>query len=148
MKQFITVLLITATFLVTGCSRHQENEYDGRTYTRVKEVRTGEVIDHRFVRVTDDGRGSFLGALVGAVLGSTMGRGSGKALMTIGGGVAGSVVGSEAGKANAEELTVALDNGGTVVVVVKGEGVYMIGDRVRIVLDGDIVETVTRIPDR
>lgn len=148
MKKVITVLFVGLILLLSGCARHQGYEYEGRSYTQLKEVRTGEVIDQRFVVVTDDGKGTFLGALVGGVLGSTMGGGKGKVLTTIGGGVLGGVVGSEAGKANAEELTVALDSGEVVVVVVKGAGNFLIGDRVRIVMSGRNVETVTRIPNR
>lgn len=146
-KTLITVLAVSA-LLVTGCARHQGYEYDARTYSQVKELRTGTVIDHRYVMVRDDGKGSFFGALFGAILGSTIGAGEGRGLATIGGTIAGSMVGSELGRANAEELTIELDGGEVIVVVVKGGNAFLPGDRVRIVLDGYDVATVTRIPDR
>lgn len=147
MKTFV-LAVAAVTLLMSGCARHQGTEYEGRTYDQIKKVETGTVIDHRYVIVKDDGTGRFLGALVGAVLGSTMGGGEGKRLTLVGGGILGGVIGSEAGKANAEELTVEVDSGETVVVVVKGDSGFLIGDRVRIVEDGNKVATVHRIPNR
>lgn len=148
MKTFIAVSVLAFSLLYSGCARQQGPEYDGRSYSQMKQVREGEVIEHRYVIVRDDGSGRFLGALIGAVLGSTMGGGEGKRLTLVGGAILGGVVGNEAGKANAEELTVALDNGRTVVVVVKGNNNFLVGDRVRIVKDGNTVASVQRIPNR
>jgi outer membrane lipoprotein SlyB len=147
-RSFFIPFLAAVTLLVTGCARHQGYEYEARSYSQVKEVRIGTVIEHRYVFVRDDGQGTFFGALFGAILGSKMGAGEGRGLATIAGGIAGGVVGSELGKANAEELTVELDNGEVIVVVVKGGNAFLVGDRVRIVLDGYDVATVTRIPFR
>jgi outer membrane lipoprotein SlyB len=147
MKRSFLILFAAVALLVTGCARHQGYEYEARTYSYVKEVRTGTVIDHRYVLVRDDGKGTFFGALFGAILGSNMGRGAGRDLATVAGGIAGGVVGSELGKANAEELTVELDGGEVIVVVVKGGNAFLVGDRVRIVLDGRDVATVTRLPN-
>ncbi len=147
MKSTILLTIIAASLLMTGCARHQGTEYEGRTYSQIKEVSEGTVIAHRYVIVKDDGSGRFLGALVGAVLGSTMGGGEGKRLTVVGGGILGGVIGSEAGKANAEELTVELDSGRTVVVVVKGDSDFLVGDRVRIVKDGNTASAVHRLPN-
>ncbi len=147
MKQAVMLLLVAAALLMSGCARHQGYEYDARSYSHVQELRTGTVIDHRYVMVSDDGKGSFFGALFGAILGSNMGRGAGRDLATVAGAIAGGVVGSELGRANAEELTIELDNGEVIVVVVKGGNAFLVGDRVRLVLDGYDVATVTRIPN-
>ena len=145
----VRIFAFTAALLLVlaGCAQPRGTEYDGRSYDRIKEVETGTVVDHRYVIVSDDGTGRFLGALVGAVLGSTMGGGEGRRLALVGGGILGGGIGSEAGKANAEELTVELDRGGTVVVVVKGDSGFLVGDRVRIIEDGVRAATVRRIPN-
>lgn len=148
MKSLIVVFITVTALLYTGCAHQQGPEYDGRSYNQMKQVREGEVVAHRYVVVQDDGSGRFLGALIGAVLGSTMGGGEGRRLTLVGGAILGGVVGNEAGKANAEELTVALDNGRTVVVVVKGNNAFLVGDRVRIIKDGNTVASVQRIPNQ
>lgn len=148
MKTFFFAVAVALALLLSGCARQQGTAYDGRSYDRIKEVEIGTVIEHRYVIVQDDGSGRFLGALIGAVLGSTMGGGEGRRLTLVGGAILGGAVGSEAGRANAEELTVELDSGGVVVVVVKGDSHFLIGDRVRIVEDGNRVATVQRIPNR
>jgi outer membrane lipoprotein SlyB len=58
------------------------------------------------------------------------------------GGLAGGYAGSEIAKANAQELTVALDNGENVVVVIKGNEIQK-GERVQIIKDGNKVASVT-----
>jgi len=95
-------------------------------------AQTGVITDARAVAIKDEGNGSFLGAIVGAVVGSTMGRGNGAVLMTLGSGLLGSYVGNEIGKSNAQELSVDLDAGQSVVVISKGTQ-YRIGQRVKIV---------------
>jgi outer membrane lipoprotein SlyB len=52
--------------------------------------------------------------------------------MTLGSGLLGSYVGNEIGKSNAQELSVNLDEGQSVVVISKGTQ-YRIGQRVKIV---------------
>jgi outer membrane lipoprotein SlyB len=148
MKGLLFSAIAITALLLSGCARQQGPTYEGRTYSQIKEVRDGEVIAHRYVIVKDEGGGTFIGALVGTVLGSTMGSGRGKRLTTVGGAILGGVIGSEAGKANAEELTVALDNGRTVVVVVKGDSRFLVGDRVRIIKDGNCAASVQRLPNR
>ena len=137
---------LSALLLLAGCSARQGAEYDGRTYRQIKQYVVGTVVDEKPVMISDNGTGVFLGALVGAVLGSTVGRGSGKTLATLGGGLGGAYVGGEAGKANAEELTVRLDSGQDIVVVVKGQQQFLPGDRVKIIKDGNMVERVERLP--
>ena len=78
------------------------------------------------------------------MLGSTVGKGSGTTLAMLGGGLAGGYAGSEIGKANATELTVALDNGGHIVAVVKGKHIE-VGDRVKIIKDGNKASEVSKI---
>jgi len=62
------------------------------------------------------------------VLGSAGGNGNG--IASLGGGLAGYYAGSQVGKANGDELTVKLDNGDNIVIVVKGNR-FRVGDRIK-----------------
>jgi len=137
---------LAVLLLLGGCASRQGAEYDASTYRQIKQYVIGTVVDEKPVMISDNGSGLFVGALVGAVLGSTVGRGSGKTLATLGGGLAGAYVGSEAGKANAQELTVRLDDGSHIVVVSKGENAFLPGDRIKIIKQGNTVERVERLP--
>jgi len=146
MKKMI-IAALSALLLFGGCALRHGAEYDGRTYRQIKQYMVGTVVDEAPVRISDNGSGSFIGALVGAVLGSTVGRGSGRTLATLGGGLAGAYVGGAAGQSNAQELTVRLDDGRDIVVVSKGENVFLPGDRIKIIRQGNTVERVERIPN-
>ena len=139
---FILVVLL----LMSGCATNVGPEYSGKDYNQIKHYEEGIVVGAKPVVVTDSGTGTFLGALIGTVLGSTVGRGSGTTLAMLGGGLAGAYAGSEIAKANATELTVELDNGDNIVVVVKGKNIVA-GDRVRIVKDGNRASEVSKIDE-
>ena len=143
MKTLISVSFV-ALLILGGCATNQGPTYDGRSYNQIKRYETGVVIDARPVVISDTGTGTFLGAITGAVLGSTIGRSYGKTLAVLGGGLAGAYAGGEIAKSNGTELTVELDNGENVVVVVKGNEI-MTGDRVKIVKNGSKVDSVYRI---
>ena len=135
---------LVSILLFTGCATNSGPEYDGNSYSQIKKVDTGVVIKSRPVTIKDDGTGKFLGAVVGAVLGSTVGHNSGKTLAVLGGGLAGGYAGNEIGKSNALELTIELDSGETIVVVVKHNNIIA-GDRVRVIKDGNKASQVDRI---
>ena len=148
MKKSITSIIFLALVsipFISGCATNDGPEYSGSSYDSIKRFNIGHVVAERPVVVKDGGGGMFLGAIIGAVLGSTMGGGNGSTLMALGGGLAGGYAGSEIAKANAQELTVDLDTGETVVVVVKGDDVYFIGDRIKIIKDGNKVANVERL---
>jgi len=132
-----------AVFLLSGCATNNGPEYNGSNYSQIKHFQIGTIISEKPVVITDSGAGKFLGAIIGAVLGSTIGQGNGSTLAALGGGIAGSYAGSEIAKANADELTVELDNGEQIIVVVKGKN-YEIGDRIKIVKDGNNASQVYR----
>lgn len=144
MMKSIYILLASVIFFA-GCATNEGPQYDGKNYNQIKRYEIGTVIAERPVVISDDGSGKFLGALIGAVLGSTIGSSSGKVLATLGGGLAGGYIGSEAGKANGAELTVELDSGEHIVVVVKGHKHFVSGDRVKIIKDGNKVAQVDKI---
>ncbi|QOP44952.1 glycine zipper 2TM domain-containing protein [Sulfurimonas paralvinellae] len=144
MKKFLTASSIIAMLILSGCATNSGPEYDGSSYREIKTYEIGTVRNVRPVVVSDSGTGTFLGAIVGTVIGSTMGGGRGTALTTLAGGLVGAYAGNQAGKANASELSVMLDDGRDIVVVVKGSG-YSIGDRVKIIKDGKKVDQVYKI---
>ncbi|EQB40380.1 hypothetical protein M947_00865 [Sulfurimonas hongkongensis] len=136
---------VLSLFLLVGCATNKGPLYDGSSYKQMKRIEIGRVIKQRPVVISDNGTGTFLGAVVGAVLGSTVGRGSGTTLAMLGGGLAGGYAGKEIGKANGAELTVELESGEMVVVVVKGSDFIAVGDRVKIIKDGNKVAQVDKI---
>jgi len=140
----IIALSVVVTLLLVGCADRGVPEYNGANYNVIKRYDVGTVIDERAVVISDDGSGGFFGSLIGAVVGSTIGRGRGSVLATLGGGIIGHYAGKEIEKANAQELTVQLDDGRNVVVVVKGRE-YRKGDRIKIIKDGNRVAQVERL---
>jgi len=145
MKKSIYIIF-ASILLFSGCATNTGPEYDGKNYNQIKKYEIGTVIKSRPVVITDDGSGKFFGALVGTVLGSLVGRSSGKTLAMLGGGIGGYYAGGEIAKANGEELTVELDNGENIVVVIKGNR-FNAGDRVKIIKDGNKVAEVDKITE-
>jgi len=135
---------LTVFLMLSGCAATNEPEYNGATYQEIKTYEIGTVESVRHVVVSDNGTGTFVGALVGTVLGSTMGEGNGNVLATLAGGLGGAYAGSQVNKANAQELSVKLDNGAHIVVVAKGKK-FLVGDRVKIIKEGNRVDQVYRI---
>ncbi|MDH4944695.1 glycine zipper 2TM domain-containing protein [Sulfurimonas sp. C5] len=140
MKSILYGSLLTC-MIFSGCATNQGPEYDGKSYNQIKTYELGTVTSVRPVVISDDGTGTFIGAIVGTVLGTTLGGGRGTTLTTLAGGLGGAYVGSEVGKANASELFIDLDNGQDIVTVVKGKG-YNVGDRVQVIKAHGKVEQV------
>jgi len=140
-----TVIAATiVTLLFSGCASSNGPEYDGSTYQEIKKFETGRVEGVRHVVISDNGAGTFIGALTGAIIGSTMGQGNGSTLASLAGGLGGAYVGSEINKANAQELSVKLDNGEHIVVISKGKE-FEVGDRVKIIKNGNRVDQVYKL---
>ena len=144
MKKIFLASSATIMLILSGCTATNAPEYNGNTYQEIKTYEIGTVESVRPVVISDNGTGTFLGAIVGTVLGSMVGEGRGSALATLAGGLGGAYVGNQAGKANASELSVRLDNGEHVVVVVKGKK-FLVGDKVKIIKDGNRADQVYRI---
>ena len=138
------VSVLTGMMLLSGCATNEGPEYSGTNYDQIKHYEIGVITQERPVVITDDGSGAFFGAIVGAVLGSTIGSGNGSTLAALAGGVGGYYAGKEIGKANGDELTVKLENGQSVVIVVKGKHLT-IGDKIKIIRDGSKIAQVDKI---
>jgi len=144
MKKIFLASSATIMLILSGCTATNAPEYNGNTYQEIKTYEIGTVESVRPVVISDNGTGTFLGAIVGTVLGSMVGEGRGSALATLAGGLGGAYAGNQAAKANASELSVRLDNGEHVVVVVKGKK-FLVGDKVKIIKDGNRADQVYRI---
>lgn len=144
--KYLISLLATSLLIFSGCAKNTGPEYDGQSYQQIKRYEIGTVTKSRPIIITDDGTGKFIGTLVGAVLGSMVGSNRGKILAMLGGGLGGHYAGAELGKANGEELSVELDNGEDVVIVLKGNR-FFAGDRIKIIRDGGKVAQVERLAE-
>lgn len=143
MNKFISASVVILLIL-TGCATNKGPEYSGQDYNQIKGYEIGVVQEVRPVVISDSGTGTFLGAIIGTVVGSTMGRGNGNTLATLAGGLIGGYAGNEIGKANAQELSVELESGDQIIVVAKGNNIA-VGDRVKIIKDGNKVDQVYKI---
>jgi len=142
MKYIGLSVLVALSLAMNGCATGAPGATVSSSATEyVSTADVGTVKSVRYVKVKDSGAGALVGAAVGAVLGHQVGKGRGKDLATLGGGLAGAYVGNQAASANAQELTVKLDKGQTVVVVAKGTGFYP-NERVRIIRQGNKVVNV------
>jgi outer membrane lipoprotein SlyB len=143
MKRYMYAGLVSllGSFLFIGCATQGAQEFDANSVNYELNYQTGTVEHIRLVAIKDNGTGSFVGAITGAILGSMIGHGRGSTLAALGGGLGGAYVGKEVAKANAQELSVVLDNGRSVVVIAKGER-FRVGQRVRIVKKGGRVYSV------
>ncbi len=109
-------------------------------------VQTGRVTSVRFVKIEGGNQfGAIAGAVAGGVLGSNIGQGkASNQAGAIGGAAAGAALGSHLqqrmGSRQGMEVTVQLDQGGSVAVVQeinpKNPSTFHVGDRVRVIDSG------------
>lgn len=141
-KSFSTYFLALIFFfglLTAACApRPSGRVYRGYESQRSYSVYYGTIIELREVTISGEnsGAGTVLGGIAGGVIGSTIGRGSGRALATLGGALAGAAAGTLVEQENnirpGLEITIELDNGQLLAVVQENDGLYRVGDRVRL----------------
>lgn len=130
-------------FIFVGCETSSQGS---KTYTRAQaqqqmEVYTGTVLNVAKVTIEPEetGGGAAIGGIAGSVAGSTVGSGRGSKLATVAGSLAGAAVGSSVEQKTRTkaglELEVELDNGRIMVVVQEEDDAFVIGDRVRVLVD-------------
>ena len=141
MNKLIIILFSITTLTLAACASNGINEVNPGATEYLMNYKDGIVSEIKPVVIKDAGTGGFLGAITGAVIGSTMGGGRGSALTTLGGGLLGAYTGNEAGKSNAQELTVKLNNGDSVITITKGQK-FSVGQHVRIVTEDNRVVSV------
>ena len=136
--RFAAALLAVALF--QGCASSGYQSVPRSTAGRVQTVDTGTVVAVN--SVTIDGEKTILGTTGGGIIGSAVGQtvaksNDGRILAGAVGAVAGAVVGREVEEAltrkRAQEVTVNMDDGRTVVVVQEvQEPAFIVGDRVKV----------------
>ena len=143
MKKRTVIFSAVATVMIgfSGCATQGLPTVEPSATRQVASYDVGTIQSIRYVAVKDNGVGTLVGAGIGAVLGHMVGKGHGRDLATLGGGLAGAYVGNQVAAANAQELTVRLSNGRHVVVISKGTQ-FQVGQRVRIVRQGDRIVSV------
>ena len=142
MKKLTNLFLTMMVLVLAGCANNNDVvEVDSNAVGRLQTYKTGVISSIKHVVIKDDGDGSTIGMISGAVLGAVLFKGSAGAVAAVAGGVAGHYAGKDLGKSNGQELTVALDGGGSVVTITKGHK-FEDGQHVRIVMEGNKVTEV------
>ncbi len=122
-----------------GCVSQSYQSVPRSSSGKMQTVNSGTVVATRTVVI--EGEAGYLGrtsgAIMGSAIGQTAGKGSGRTLAAAGGAVVGGIVGGmvekELSKKVAQELTVDLDDGQTVVVVQETKDIgFVEGDRVSV----------------
>ena len=146
MKNAVKILTVVSLtlFLVAGCASSRS----GTSYTRDQACKTQTVyrgtveqVDAVQIEGTKSPWGAIVGGALGAAVGSSIGSGWGQVVGgtvgAVGGGLAGAAVEEEVTKRDGLEITVALDNGNTVVIVQEADVLFRVGDRVRVLTGPD-----------
>ena len=139
-KAACAVLLALA---LCACSTKTTKSYNDGDVRQLHGVYTGTVLDATDITVTEDPSlvGPIVGGVAGGVVGSFFGAGTGNALAVLGGAAAGAMIGGAEDmgqrKYPALQLTIELENGGTVMVVQAHDDYFVRGDRVRMVITGE-----------
>ncbi len=139
-KTILGAVGILLLLLVSGCaSGGGYATVSNKTAGTAQTLDMGTVIATRHVKIEGQSSnlGLYGGGIMGSAVGSTVGRGSGAVLASAGGAVVGAVVGQKIEKALtaqiAQEMTIELDDGRTLVVVQKlQEPEFYSGDRVSV----------------
>ena len=150
-KFSLLAVALGAVAVTNGCTFPSSSSvYDRRSAGRTMSVETGSVTEVREAQVS--GRRTIIGVGGGGLIGSAAasgGSGVGGAVAQAAGAVGGAIIGEAAEeritRANAQEITIKMKNGDTVVVVqeLSKEGRFNVGDHVQ-VLQGGGEATVRR----
>ena len=134
----ISLGVLIIAFL-SGCATSPYETVPNSAAGTTQTLDLGTVIATRTVKIEGQATnlGRYGGGIMGSAVGSTIGRGDGRVLASAGGAVAGAIVGQKVEKALtseiAQEMTIELDDGRTVVVVQEmGDPPFQSGDRVSI----------------
>lgn len=140
------ILCLPLALLFSSCA---QDSLTGNTYSRndasqMQSVNRGRITEIRYVKIEGGNTaGTIVGGVAGGALGSNVGGGrTANTAGAIGGALLGGVMGSHAQQSvqsrSGIEITVKLDNGGSVAVVqeLKGSESFKVGDRVRVLSSG------------
>lgn len=142
MKKLLFTALASSALLFTGCAN---NTYSSQNVGSIERIQYGEVVEARFITVSDDGLGTLGGAIIGGLAGSVFGGGKGKTAMTAAGALAGGAIGNQMNQSQGQELRIRLENGEEFTTTTKASttpSVFRAGDKVRVYINGN---RITRI---
>jgi len=135
-NRFVFLPALLLTILLSACSTSQ-------TAHPVAQVRTGQIEHVKVVTINDtNGIGSIAGGIVGGILaGKHIGNGSGSTISSVFGALLGGFLGNqmerEISQKTAQELTIRmLDNNERLVVVQDVPQVFMLGQTVDVITNG------------
>jgi outer membrane lipoprotein SlyB len=155
MKSILTLIAVAA--VLSGCA---SQTMTGGAYTasqarQAQVVKKGTVVSVKAIQI--NGGASGVGGMGGAALGGIAGAGNGRvgsnqqaASMVAGailGGVAGHIADSAVNTVEGQEITVQLPNGAEIAVaqeIDKKEGVFIVGEQVRVLTSPTGVTRITR----
>jgi len=139
----VLISFVISALMLAGC---MPSSTSGSVYSRDQARTSHSVYYGTILRVgevtiegTQTGVGTIAGGVMGGVLGSAVGSGSGRGIATAGGAILGGLTGSAIEKGATTvaglELEVELDNGELILIVQEKDGIYNVGDRVRVIRD-------------
>ncbi len=141
MKPMLQLALVLTGLAVAGCTfPSSRNTIKASQAGVMQTVDTGTVTGVR--EVTIEGQktqlGMYGGGLMGGAVGSGVGKGVGKSIASAAGAVGGAVVGQAVEEAatrkRAQEISIRMDDGRTIIVTQEVQGgLYQDGDRVRVI---------------
>jgi outer membrane lipoprotein SlyB len=141
MKTKLPLFVASAGLILAGCTFPSSRTTIKASQAGVMQnVETGVVTSVR--EVTIEGQrtnlGMYGGGIVGGAVGSGIGKGVGQSIASaagaVGGAIAGQAVEEAATRKRAQEITVRMDDGRTIIVTQEVQtGLYQDGDRVRII---------------
>ena len=139
----LLIIALALGLALPGCASRGGKTYNDGDVRRVQSVEYGTVLDVTEVMVAEDPSvvGPLLGGLGGGLVGSLFGAGTGRTLMILGGSAIGAIAGGATEYAvrryKANQITMEMENGGTLVVVQGNDEFFVKGDRVRVIQLGD-----------
>ena len=145
-------ILLILIFFVGGCSASKSGKVYSRDQARIQHtVQYGTVEKVELVDIEGNRTpiGVIAGGAAGAAVGNTIGDDSGRTIATIIGAILGGVAGSAVEKKVTEksglEITVKLEDGGTIAIVQEDDLMFQVGERVRVLTDPDGITRVKRM---
>ncbi len=134
---YSTLLLCCVAFLVAGCGSSKPS-YDDGHFRGVKSVYEGTVVNVGKTTVTEDPSllGPIVGGVTGGVIGSLVAGPTGTIVGATGGTIYGGGSDTSTKRFAATELTIELENGAIMLIVLGNDDYFLRGDPVRIITVG------------
>ena len=131
----------TLSLCLVACATSRSGDVYTREDTRkVQTVRMGVIESVRAVKIegTQSGIGTAAGAAVGGIAGSSVGDGKEAAIGAVVGGIAGAAAEEFGTRSDGVELTIKLDNGSLVTIVLEATEKFSPGEKVRLIESGGV----------